>query len=428
MKGIRSRIKSRFGERPPSRRRAKAAEHAGIKARPVADWFSGKCFSLVHAKNLVYNTCWEDPRLDREALRLTNDDTVMVITSAGCNALDYAILGPRHIHAVDMNPRQNALLELKIAGIRQLDYDTFFQLFGRGRLPDFERVYRDKLRDSLSPWSRLYWDRHPAFFAGRRSFYFRGSSGAVAQFCNYYIDKVAKIRDDVSQLLEAKSLDEQRAIYDRSLRHAFWTGFMKRVVGSDTTLSMLGVPRQQRQQVELHFGGGISEFIEQCVETVFAHLPILDNYFWRVYLNGEYTANCCPEYLKKDNFVALKGGLVDRITTHTTSVEQFLVNNDVKITRYVLLDHMDWLSTYRYAWLESEWQAIVKRAAQDCRVIFRSGGMKVQYVDPIRVNLAGRQRRVGDLLNYHHELAAELHKVDRVHTYGSFYVADLAAN
>jgi len=90
-------------------------------------------FNAIHGGQLVYNACWEDPRLDREALRLGPDDTVVVITSAGCNALDYALDGPRRIHAVDLNPRQNALLELKQAGIRALDFETFFQMFGRGR-------------------------------------------------------------------------------------------------------------------------------------------------------------------------------------------------------------------------------------------------------------------------------------------------------
>ena len=48
-------------------------------------------FSLIHLKNLVYNQCWEDPRLDRVALELTPSDRVVIITSAGCNALDYAL-------------------------------------------------------------------------------------------------------------------------------------------------------------------------------------------------------------------------------------------------------------------------------------------------------------------------------------------------
>ena len=38
-----------------------------------------------------------------------------MLTSAGCNALDYLLDGPAEIHAVDVNFRQNALLELKAA-------------------------------------------------------------------------------------------------------------------------------------------------------------------------------------------------------------------------------------------------------------------------------------------------------------------------
>src|SRR5262249_49604971 len=120
---------------------------------------SGKWFNFVHQNNLVYNTCWEDPRLDRVALKLTPNDTVMVITSAGCNALDYLLDSPRRVHAVDMNPRQNALLELKMAGIRALDYATFFQMFGSGKLDDCRNIYQKRLREALSPVSREYWDR-----------------------------------------------------------------------------------------------------------------------------------------------------------------------------------------------------------------------------------------------------------------------------
>ena len=90
------------------------------------EWTSGRIFNMVHRNNLVYNTCWEDPRLDRVALELGPDDEVLVITSAGCNSLDYALCGPNHIYAVDMNPRQNALLDLKLAGVKHLEFEDFF--------------------------------------------------------------------------------------------------------------------------------------------------------------------------------------------------------------------------------------------------------------------------------------------------------------
>ena len=75
-----------------------------------------KIFNHVHGNNLVYNICWEDPRIDHQMLNLGPDDNVLVITSAGCNALDYILKGCNHVYAVDMNYRQNAVLELKKSG------------------------------------------------------------------------------------------------------------------------------------------------------------------------------------------------------------------------------------------------------------------------------------------------------------------------
>ena len=107
---------------------------------------SGGVFALVHGHNLIYNTCWEDPALDRVALGLGPSDRVVVITSAGCNALDYLLAGAGEVNAVDLNPRQNALLEFKAAAIRGLDYDSFFELFGNGQSPHARAMYQDAIR------------------------------------------------------------------------------------------------------------------------------------------------------------------------------------------------------------------------------------------------------------------------------------------
>ena len=49
----------------------------------LADRLASLCFRWVHQSNLVYNTCWEDPRLDRQALNVGPGDTIAMITSAG---------------------------------------------------------------------------------------------------------------------------------------------------------------------------------------------------------------------------------------------------------------------------------------------------------------------------------------------------------
>lgn len=386
-------------------------------------------FHAIHDHQLVYNACWEDPRLDRIALGLGPTDTVLMITSAGCNALDYALDGPRHIYAVDLNPRQNALLELKLAGIRALDFDTFFQLFGRGRTAAWPAIYHEALRPGLSPWAQRYWDARGSYFstAGEGSFYFRGTTGLVARAMNLYLDRVVRARAGIEALLDAPSVDAQRDVYDRELRTRLWTPLLRWIASRDVTLSLLAVPPPQRAHVEQTCQRGIADFIQERVEAVFTRLPLSDNYFWRVYLTGEYSRTCCPEYLKPAQFARLKAGLVDRISVHTGALLDFLRGRGPQISRFVLLDHMDWMADDDSGALEAEWQHLVHRAAPSARVLWRSGGDQTDFVDQACIEVQGRKRRVGSLLRYDRGLAAELHAQDRVNTYGSFAVAELAS-
>jgi S-adenosylmethionine-diacylglycerol 3-amino-3-carboxypropyl transferase len=325
-----------------------------------------------------------------------------------------------------MNPRQNALLELKIAGIRSLEFEDFFAMFGEGRLPDARSVYESTLRGRLSDWSRKYWDRWIKFFDNRRrSFYYRGTSGAFARFIKVYSDRIIKVRPQLDALLAAKTLEEQREIYHTQLRDKFWTKLIRFAMKRDSTLSMVGVPKAQRRQIETQYEGGIIQYLQDCLDSVFGELPLSDNYFWRVYMTGRYTRDCCPEYLKSDNFARLREGLLDRIQIHNDSVQGFLEKHDTPITRFVLLDHMDWLSDRFFPLLESEWQAIVTRAAPGARLIWRSGGLATDFLDDVEVQVNGDSCKLQTLLSYNEALARELHAKDRVHTYGSFYIADL---
>jgi S-adenosylmethionine-diacylglycerol 3-amino-3-carboxypropyl transferase len=151
-----------------------------------------------------------------------------------------------------------------------------------------------------------------------------------------------------------------------------------------------------------------------------------DNYFWRVYITGSYTPSCCPEYLKPQNHEKLRDGVLDRLTIQTDSVEGFLRRHNGQISRFVLLDHMDWLSDHYFPLLESEWQAILNRAAPKTRILWRSGGLRTEFLNDVTVKRNGRSCVLPELLTYHTDLAQKLHQLDRVHTYGSFYIADLA--
>ena len=385
-------------------------------------------FKLIHSRNLIYNTCWEDPRIDRSALEIAPTDEVLVITSAGCNALDYALAGAKHVHAVDVNARQNALLELKLAAVKGLRYPTFFKMFGKGYLPHIALNYPYKLRPHLSVAARRIWDRHIWMFSGegwRSSFYFRGSSGFVARVLNLYIDRGARIRAPLRQLIESDSIEMQREIFNE-IFPKLWKAPIRWAMDRDVCLTLLGVPTAQRQHVEKFASGSISAFVERCLHNVFTSLPIADNYFWRVYITGEYTERCCPEYLKYENYLRLRDGLSERISVHTASVTDFLRGKREPINKFVLLDHMDWLATQDQA-LAEELQQIVRRAAPGARLIWRSGGTRTDFVDQAEVRVRNYAIQMGELLKYDHQRARDLHSRDRVQTYGSFHIADLLA-
>jgi S-adenosylmethionine-diacylglycerol 3-amino-3-carboxypropyl transferase len=383
-------------------------------------------FNAIYSRNLVYNTCWEDPAIDRQALALGPDDTMLVISSAGCNVLDYALLGPQQIFAVDANPRQIALLELKIAAIRALDYDDYFAIFGDGCHKDFKNLYQQKLRAQLSPFAQQWWDKHWNWFAGKHgSFYFHGLSGIVARGVRAYFKLRPGLANAINALLDAKSLTEQQAIYDERVSPLLWNKTVNWIISRQFVMSLLGVPYPQRKLVEAQHELGIHGFIRGAVEYVFRQLPMSDNYFYRVYLTGRYRRDCCPEYLKEAGFNALKAGLVDRIELHTTTVTELLSKNATPISRFVLLDHMDWMSSYYPDALVEEWNAILNRATPGARILLRSAQSKPAYLETIRVGPG--QNRLREIFKFSDELAGSLQAGDRVHTYAGFVIADAPA-
>ncbi len=382
-------------------------------------------FQNIHTNHLIYNTCWEDPRCDRELLALDAKSRVVMITSAGCNALDYALDNPAEIHCVDMNARQNALLDLKIAAIQQTDAHNLFKLFGTGAHEDVQGLYKSTLRPHLPHYARQYWDDNLHFFTPkglRKSFYWHSTSGLVAWFFHKYFKMQGKSYRLAEQLFAAQSLEEQRIIYPK-LEKAMMTPFIKWLMSQHFFMCLLGVPESQ-QKLLLHTGraennasknqnteGGNVAFIQRSLRHVFMELPIADNYFWQLYFKGHYTPDCCPNYLKAENNAILKAQ-TDKIHTHTTTITQFLEENPASYSHYVLLDHQDWLAANNRAALVEEWRTILKNSRRGTRILLRSAADEVDFFPNF----------VLESVVFEKEKTAQTHQIDRVGTYGSVYL------
>jgi len=377
------------------------------------DKLKDKIFHKVHSNYLIYNTCWEDSRIDRQLLNLDNDSEVIMITSAGCNALNYSLDSPKAINCIDVNPRQNSLLELKKASVRNGDYDLHFRMFGRGRHKNIHEHYQTKLKPHLPDYAIDFWDKKIGKFGAkgkRNSFYFFGTSGNFAWLFKQYFDAKPKARKLINRLLNAKTIEEQRQAY-YELEPKFLSKIILWLMNRHLTMTLLGVPRAQSKLISEKYPDAMSGLIKNNLRNVFTKLPIQDNYFWRLYLTGKYTKSCSPEYLKEHNFERLRSN-VDLLRTHTTTISDFLREQPGAYTHYVLLDHQDWLAHNRPEALDEEWDLILKNSRPGTKILMRSAAPKIDFFPGF----------IQDRIDWDLERSEKVHRKDRVGTYASTYL------
>jgi S-adenosylmethionine-diacylglycerol 3-amino-3-carboxypropyl transferase len=378
--------------------------------------FSRWLFDQIHSRNLVYNQCWEDPAVDNAVLNIGPQDRIVMITSAGCNALDYLIHDPAAIYCIDVNPHQNALLELKVAAIQSLQYQQFFEMFGNGRIHEYRRLYQERLRERLTLPSQEIWDKKIDYFdPDGVGLYFRGTAGLVARALRFYLQRCCGLKDDLWDFQRIYDLDEQAEFYRNRIAPKLWSPVIRFLIRQPAVLSLLGVPTEQIREIQRASNPSVASFIEERVGTTLTSIPMEHNYFWRVYINGYYPEDCCPNYLKREFFQYLRKR-VSRIQIQTRTLVEFLRSAEQRFSVFVLLDHMDWLSTQPRL-LEEEWRWIIERAEPGARIIYRSGSLTCNFIPEFAL------RR----LRFESATTRALHSRDRVGTYASFHFATVTA-
>lgn len=204
----------------------------------------------------IYAFTWEDSRVDSRLLKITSEDVILAITSAGDNILSYALERPKRIHAVDLNPAQNHLLELKVAAFRGLEYQDMWKIFGEGKHENFQDLLLQRMSPHLSSQAFDYWlHAGPSTFSPQgKGLYSTGGSRHALQLVQW-LGKLLGIRKDMLQFASAQTLAEQREIWSKRIRRVLLSRLLAYfVIGSERFLwKALGVPSEQRAMIEEDF-------------------------------------------------------------------------------------------------------------------------------------------------------------------------------
>jgi S-adenosylmethionine-diacylglycerol 3-amino-3-carboxypropyl transferase len=354
-------------------------------------------------QELLFAQCWEDPRMDSEALQPKPGDVILSVTSGGCNTLALSLLNPARILAIDLNPTQSCLLELKIAGVKTLNYEEYLELLGVHPSDHRAELYK-RCRSGLSAYACRFWDSHTGMLekgllrSGRYERYLEGFRRLLI---------LIQGRKRIRRLFELRSCREQRRFYDDQWNRWLWRLFF-RVFFSRSVLGRAGLDPAFFTYVE-----GIDDFGQHFLSRArhaLVDLPVCDNYFLSQICLGRYlTPNTIPDYLIPGNYEALRRG-VERIEVITGELGSFLNEQpDNSVDAFNLSNVFEWVSPEVFERLLREIHRVGRPGARLC---YR--------------NLLVRRRHPTSLSGHfesNEKLAARLLEADRSFVYSNFEVA-----
>ena len=206
----------------------------------------------VELFDLIYTLNWEDPRSDHAALKINKGDTVISVTSGGCNTIGYLLSDPGQVYAVDINPCQAHVIELKLTAIRYLDYPEFMEFLGLRSGNNRIRLYTS-LRKHLGKEAVKFWDNRSKILKDGLI-----GKGKYSRYIKLVSDIVNLVygKKTIDTIFALQNLDAQRDFFSEKLDN-YKSRFLFRLFFNRFLLARRGLEADY-----FHFDDGSQSFAE----------------------------------------------------------------------------------------------------------------------------------------------------------------------
>lgn len=247
-----------------------------------------------------YANCWEDADILLAGLSPAPGSKVLSIGSAGDNSFSFLATGPELVVAVDINPTQLFLIELKKICIQNLEWEETLAFLGF--LPSENRAQCfHSLKSQLTSATRAYWESNLAMITGgvihqgKFEKYFQLFSGRILPW-------IHSVRV-VDALFESKTADEQLHFYKNKWNTWRWR-LLFRIFFSKYVMGKYGRDPEFQKQVQ----SSVSRFIFEKAAAHLASVAAQDNYILRYTLTGSFEG-LLPHYLQKTHYPVIRANL-----------------------------------------------------------------------------------------------------------------------
>jgi len=275
--------------------KSEAAEHAD--------------FSIIR-----YAQCWEDADILIPALSIKEGQTVLSIASAGDNTFSLLAQKPAKIYALDLNPAQNACVEIRKAVYVKLEYKEMLEFLGVRDSSRRIQMY-DGLKDLLPSEARIFWDKHLAEIQ-------RGI-GHVGKFEHYFeifrkkAISLVHSEKTINRLLQGGDYNTRVNFYNETWDNLRWK-LMFKLFFSRFVMGRLGRAPSFFRYVE----GSVADRILSRAKYALTELNPADNPYLYWILKGTY-GQVLPFALREENFSTIREN-IDKVECRLQSVEDFV--------------------------------------------------------------------------------------------------------
>lgn len=348
--------------------------------------------------SINYSQCWEDSNLLTEALAITDDDTILSITSGGDNTLALLLQNPKKIFSVDNNPVQNYLAELKLISPRMLSYKQYLEFLG-ARDSNKRVDYYNQVSNLLSETARSWFRSNMTVV--KTGIIHGGKFEKYQNSFRKYLLPLVHSRQTITQFVNQSDLDNQVAFYN-----SVWNTWRWRLFFSVATNSSLvrNYARQTGAATTHHENSSYLKRLEQLIYR--SHLK--SNYYLCYALLGDY-GESSPDYLLEKNYSKLQGVSLDVCEFKYTDLLSFLENApDSSLTKYNLSDAFEFLTAEDTS---KTWKEIVRTAKKGATVVYYCN--QVEHIP---------SKEIEKSVTRNTTLEAKLKKQDRLYFYRSFHI------
>ena len=245
--------------------------------------------------------------VEQLATRLDRPLRVLLVASGGCTALSLlSNLSIAHIDAIDVNPAQLHLVELRRSAIAKLSISEQFELMGITPASSIQRLERYKQLQSALPFeSQVFWDER---------------SDQIAFGVNG-VGRFEQLFRRLSAQAKALGLDPLHQL-KFSIEHPQWNALFESVFERSLLISAFGEPAVN-YSMDRSFGEHFADVFAQAL----VKFSPLENYFLTQVWDDRYAVGAAglPCYLQPEpQSRILKFGL-DRLQLHLGNFPEQMV-------------------------------------------------------------------------------------------------------